>query len=264
MSISTRLKADYLRPDRIGAYGDVLRFARSSGYRLENVRDGFRSIVADGPDQNILLVRIDVDSDAGGALKMWEEIKSIGASATFYFRLATFDAALARRIEAEGGEATYHYEELSTLMFDKKILTTEQAKAHAPEAFQQLRTNLERLRNQADLPMVTIAAHGDWLNRRLKVSNAVLMEEPNALEILGLEVETYVPAYLSVLKNHLNELFPPKYWWPETPEIAFARQDGVIELCCHPRHWSRNRLATLGEDLTRVQQGIRYGLAARR
>jgi hypothetical protein len=264
MPVSARLKADYVRPDRIGAYGDVLRLAQSSGYRLDCVRDSWRSIVKDGPNQNILIVRIDVDSDAGGAAKMWEEIKSLGASATFYFRLATFDADLARKIESEGGEATYHYEELSTLIFNKKLLTTEDAQAHRTEAFEQLRTNLERLRKVSGLAMVTAAAHGDWLNRRLKVSNAVLMEEPDALEILGLEVETYVPAYLKILTNHLNELFPPKYWWPEPPETAFARRDGVIELCCHPRHWSRNRVATLGEDVTRVQQGLRYGLAARR
>jgi hypothetical protein len=62
----------------------------------------------------VLVHRHDIDSDLRTARKMFALEVKHGVQASYYFRLSTLDYGFMRDIEAAGGEASYHYEEVAT------------------------------------------------------------------------------------------------------------------------------------------------------
>ena len=86
---------------------------------------------------------------------------------SYFFRLSTLAPALMAEIAAGGGEASYHYEELSWVAKRRRLRSRSDALRALPEARDRFAENLQTLRMKTGLPMRVVASHGDFVNRRL-------------------------------------------------------------------------------------------------
>src|SRR5262249_27513079 len=124
-----------------------------------------------------LILRHDVDTDVATAEQMWRAETKLGCISSYYFRLSTFTPALMREMHHAGFEASYHYEEIAAVAKSSGLTTAAQVRAALPVIRNLFRINLSSLRSRTGLPMTSVASHGDFVNRRLAISNTTILED---------------------------------------------------------------------------------------
>jgi hypothetical protein len=262
--VGYRLYQDLLMPSRLGTYDRLLRRIAARGYsflRIVDMAEWARS--GRGPEMACVL-RMDVDSDVPTAQRMFEIASANGIRGTYYFRKSTFNAALMRRIEAQGSEVGYHYEELSTLARLLGLGGKADIDAHLLEIQECFAKNLLEFANILGHPPKTIASHGDFVNRKLGLANHYAIDM-SMRERFGIVAEAY-DEWLNVhVRVRCSDRGPPMWWKPVTPDEAIDRLVPCIHLVVHPRQWHANirenlRLGaerTYQEALWRVRGAVR-------
>ena len=258
--LADRLYADFLMPSRLDAYAGLLEAALEQGYEVHAVGSFWRlgELPGADPARRILVLRHDVDTDPATAGTLWQIDRQLGVRSSYFFRLGTFDPDLAGRVGSAGGEASYHYEELATIIKRRRIRTRNAALATLPEAQADFARNLERLRAATGLPMRVVASHGDFVNRRLAVANWEVLADPPFRARVGVELETYDDALLARLPRRFTDALHPRYWDPSDPLIAIRAGEPVVSVLVHPRHWRRNSVGNLRDDLRRLGEEMRF------
>lgn len=120
-----------------------------------NTKQEFKTIHAflqeNQPQQNMIILRHDIDRRITNALKMAELEASLGIKATYYFRIPyTFKPDIIKKIASFGHEIGFHYETLA------------KTKGDINKAFELFKLELQQLRNIADIH--TICMHGSPLS----------------------------------------------------------------------------------------------------
>ncbi|MCG8449216.1 MAG: hypothetical protein MI725_06505, partial [Pirellulales bacterium] len=171
--VAKRAYADFLMPSRLHEYRALLTEFLSNGYRTTTLREFARLAKAKAADagQRLLVLRQDVDTDLATSRAMWQIERELGVNATRYFRLSTIDVPFMQDIEKEGGEASYHFEEIATFAKRHGLTSRRQVLERLPEVKNMFRDNITRLRAMTGLPMQTVASHGDFVNRKLDLCN---------------------------------------------------------------------------------------------
>jgi hypothetical protein len=213
-----------------------------------------------------LVIRHDVDIASSSARKMWEVELKLQNRSSYYFRLATVDTSLLKDLHASGFEASYHYEELSTLIKAKGITEPQQAIVELDSARAAFKRNLNKLRSITGLPMRTVAAHGDFVNWRLNVYNTTILRDLTFRKEVDIDAEAYddglmnsvVGRYSDVIREH------PRLWQNRDPVYGFKIAEPVIYLLVHPEGWVRDATRHLIDDLKRMGQEAAYSAAIRR
>lgn len=117
-------------------------------YRIVTVRDFLTS----HPEEQVAILRHDVDRRIGNALNMAELEGSLGISSTYYFRYPfTFNPGIIKTIHSLGHEIGYHYEVLSKTRGDYQ------------KAIRLFGQELKEFRNICEIN--TICMHGSPLSR---------------------------------------------------------------------------------------------------
>ena len=262
--IRDRLYGDFLMPSRLDEYASLLDRAMTAGYAICSVEqywDHVRAKTID-PDRRYLVLRHDVDTDPATAGDMWRLERAMGAHGSFFFRLSTLDVGLMQAIGANGGDASYHYEELATVAKARRPRTAAAAEALIPEAQELFVRNLERLRAITGLPMRVVASHGDFLNRRLGLKNAIIVDDA-VRAATGIVLETYDPVFLDSTTSYHRDLIYPGTWMHDDPYEAIDRGEPIMYMLIHPRPWRIDRGENLRDDIGRVQEGLAYRLPVR-
>jgi hypothetical protein len=290
-SLWERFYADFLLPDRLQEYRQLLVRAAELGYRAMSIGEYRRAVAAHehrstlaaqerqcavalqehrpalaAPEQNgtkVLILRHDIDTDVPTAKLQFEIERSLGVSASYFFRLATVDVEFMRHLHACGSDVGYHYEELSTVAREQRLRTRGEVELHLPEIRERFRENLRELRAIADLPLRFVAAHGDMANRHLGMRNQELLDDA-LLSELQIEVTADARAATPGLVSRFSDTVYPNFWKPHDPKIALERGDAVLYLLTHPRQWRRNVRENLRDDLGRLVEGYRYRRGAKR
>ena len=143
------------KPDfHMETYNRLLQAVLEKGYSFQTYRDFSRD-----PQQNVVIMRHDVDRKPGNALKMAEMEQRLGISACYYFRIVkeSWNESIIKAIAALGHEIGYHYEDLAL------------AGGNTEKAIAGFEQNLEKLRRLS--PVTTMCMHGSpmsrWDNRSL-------------------------------------------------------------------------------------------------
>ncbi len=259
-----RLHSDFLMDSRLGLYRQLVSSALAAGYRIHSVAGLWGLIERGGldPARRHLVLRHDVDTDPRTAAAMWQIDRELGVESSYFFRLSTMAPALMASIAAGGSEASYHYEEMATVAKRRGLRTRAEALDHVPEARALFATNLQRLRSATGLPMRVVAAHGDFVNRRLGVPSSVILEDPDLRSALGIDLETYDQAYLSRLPSRHSDAPYPQFWVPSDPAGSIRAGEPVISVLIHPRHWRVDRRINARDDLERMIEGLRFEIPA--
>jgi len=196
---------------------------------------------------------------------MWDTEVKLNTHSSYYFRLTTMDRLLARELHASGCEASYHYEELSTLIKVKGINNRQGALKELDNARAAFRQNLYELRNTIGVPMRSVAAHGDFANRKLRICNTLILQDSVLRMEAGIDVEAYDNWPSLEVRRHSDVTREyPRVWQEEGgPNVSFLKAVPVIHLLVHPEGWVRSITQNVLDDVNRVRESIKYTHAIR-
>lgn len=249
-------------PSRLSSYRDLLEAALRADYSIVSIERFWQLIGAQAkdPTRRYLILRHDIDSDPRIAAEQWQIERSLGIEGSYFFRLSTFDLSLARAIADAGSQVSYHYEELAWVGKRRRLRDPADLVSLLPEAQDRFRTNLERLRTSTGLPMRVVAAHGDFLNRKLGIMNWAMLADRQFRREVGVDLETYDDEFMRHVSSRHADAMHPTYWAPEDPLAAIDRGEPVVYVLVHPRPWRVARIWNARDDVTRLGQELLYRL----
>jgi|HubBroStandDraft_2_1064218.scaffolds.fasta_scaffold06359_3 hypothetical protein len=263
-SIRHRLYQNYLMPDRLEEYRTLLQSIRAAGYEFHTVFQ-FAKMIKEGgqPTAPLCIWRMDVDSDPAGARRMFDVEQSLGIHTTYYFRLETIDPELMRDIVAYGSEVGYHFEEVATVAKRLGLKSVQQIEAHREDIRAEFARNVERYRDAAGGFPKTIASHGDFLNRKLKISSYWLLDA-EILDRFGIFAAVSDRWLASQLRNQITDQPPPHWWLPRPLSEALEEKPPILPVLVHPRQWAKNPLLYTKLDLLRGAEELLYRVRLRK
>ena len=253
--LAERVHHDYVRPERLDELERLLAHAARRGYTTMTLSAFAAGRPADRPDR-VLLLRHDVDSDLSRADRMAAMERRLGVTGSWFFRIRTWDPALMRRLAADGHEVGYHYEELATVVKERGAATSTQARSLIDDARSRLAATLPELRAATGLPLDVLAAHGDFANRAVLVSNEELLADAAVRRRLGVRLEAYDVEPL--VDARFADGARPGAWSPGDPYEALDRGRPTVLLLLHPRAWGAAPLPNARADLDRLREGVAY------
>jgi hypothetical protein len=257
-TLSYRLYSDYLMPSRMPTHEDLIRAAQVAGYTQTSVRQYVETLRGGrAPQQKVLIHRHDIDTDLRTARKLFELEKKYHIKSSFYFRLSTLDLRLMREIEDYGSEASYHYEELATFAKRNKIKDAADIHRRMPEIRAEFEKNFLWIEQRLGRKMTTVASHGDFANRQLKLNNTVVLADRALRERCGIECETYDQHLIDHTDIYISDRPPPQYYHPVAPVDALRRHRRIY-LLTHPRQCETNWTANTKDNLFRFYEGLTW------
>jgi hypothetical protein len=258
-TLFNRIYCDYVMTSRLTVHENIIRAAHLGGYAQISVRQFHRSLHDDtpSPGQKILVHRHDIDTDIRTTRKLFELEKKHNVKSSFYFRLSTLDFDLMREIEEYGSEASYHYEELATFAKKNKIRDAAGIAQRLPEIRELFAKNFRWIEQQYGKKMTTVASHGDFANRRLKVNNTEILNDQQLRASCGIQCETYDPSLLQNFDIYIADRPAPRDYYPTSPFEAIGRHDKIC-LLTHPRQHETNWKENTKDNLFRLYEGLNW------
>ncbi len=256
-TILGRLYCDYAMPSQLGAYEDLVRAAHKAGYAQTSVRRYHDLVKGRSVPDKVIVHRHDIDTDLRTTRKMFEIEKKHGVTSSFYFRLSTLDIGLMREIEEYGSEASYHYEELATYAKMNRIKNAAELRGRLPEIRSHFVANFSRIEQRFGRKMRTVAGHGDFVNRKLKVNNTEILADPQLRQRCGIEVETYDRSLMENIDIYITDCPPPQYYRPSSPFASIGTHRRIY-LLTHPRQVETNWKENTKENWCRIYETLTW------
>lgn len=260
--IVSRIYADFFLPSRLAEYRSLLTAAIGNGYEMHSIRSFWALIRAGGVqgDRKYFISRHDIDTDVNVARCMWDIERELNVAASYYFRLSTLDYALMKEIDRHGSEASYHYEEIATAAKKYKYKTKEDVYRNIDSIRLEFADNVTAIRKLSGLPLHIVASHGDFVNRRLGLSNHYILQDKRLRDQLGISLEVYDDAFMSFVTSRHSDTIYPHFYKPSSPLAAIAGGERVIYFLSHPRHWRANPKENFRDNMNRLLEDVKYRL----
>lgn len=252
-----RLYCDYLMPSQLAAYEKLVCAAQKAGYEQTSVRHYHDMVGSAALPERVIVHRHDIDTDLRTTRKLFEIEKKHGVKSSFYFRLCTLNIELMRQIEEYGSEASYHYEELATFAKKHKIKDAAALRSRLPEIRTDFAANFSRIEQRMGRKLRTVAGHGDFANRKLKVNNTEILADPALRQQCGIEVESYDRALMENIDIYITDRPPPQCYYPTSPLEALGKYRRIY-LLTHPRQVETNWKENTKENLFRVYENLTW------
>ena len=259
--IANRIYEDYFMPSRLPEYERIITAALGQRYEHLTLYE-FYLLARDkkiDPARKYFIHRHDIDTDTSTARAMFEIEKKHGIKSSWYFRLSTLDYKLMEEIHHYGSEVSYHFEELAQHCKDKKIKSREKAFGDLEKIKQKFVENFIEIEGTLGFKLRSVVSHGDFVNRRLGITNSVLLEE-DIRKKLKIDVEGYDPVLIDNYSVILSDMSYPRFYRPMSPFEALDKSYPVIYLLTHPRHWRSNIGVNTVDNIKRLAEGIRYAI----
>jgi hypothetical protein len=258
-----RIYEDFFMRSRLPRYRDVLRGFLDVGYEFVTHGTYVRSRRGGSClARHSIVLRHDIDTDVVTAKRMRSIERDLGIQSSYFFRLSTLDVPFMKQLAADGCEASYHYEELSTLAKRIGARSGPELLAQVARARDEFRRNVVRLREETGLPIDVIVPHGDFMNRRLGVFNKEVVNA-ELRDVLGV-TDIYEQDLAAGYDSTLSDCGPPRYWYPQLPRDVLSSRPRVLHMVVHPKHWRANLGANLAELAARVGDECRVRARRRR
>jgi hypothetical protein len=256
-TIFNRIYSDYLMPSRMAQHERLLLQARDAGFSQTSVREFHASLSVEKPVEKVIVHRHDIDTDLRTARKLFDIESKHGIRASYYFRLSTLDLGLMHEIEAAGSEASYHYEELATFAKKNHISDPAEIRNKLPQIRAEFEANFQSIAQQFGKKLHTVASHGDFANRRLKVSNTEILDDHQLRMRCGIVCETYDKSLLGHFDLYITDRPSPVYYHPISPFDAIGSHRKIC-LLTHPRQFETNWRENTKDNLYRFYEGLAW------
>lgn len=251
-----RFYNNFLMPSKLHEYERILYNAKHSGYEFHTILS-FEKVRNNIDNQKkYLILRCDVDTPDYKVLKGFLALeRKYDAVSSYYFRLSTVNYKFMREVEDAKGEASYHYEEIATYCYEKRIKSKHLIDSNIEEIRSLFKKNFKTFKEKSGLPCLTIASHGEFVNIKLGVPNKYLINS-DIKDELGILREAYDNEHFDKLTCRIADHSSKDF--TNEALIAIDRGERVLELLTHPRQWRSAIWINLKMDITRFYKGIRY------
>lgn len=248
--IFNRIYNDYFMKSRLDEYEQLLKKFLNNNYQFIMIKD-YDKMNKNG---KYIIIRHDIDSDLKIAKKMFEIEKKLNIKSTFYFRLSTFDNKLIEDINKYGSEVGYHFEEIANFCKENKNISSSFVFDNLDEIKKTFINNVKKFENETNSKLYSVAAHGDFVNRKINVYNSILMDEKVRKDI-NVDIEAYD------IEKHLDfrtcDCMYPKFWLTD-PNTAIKEDKKKVLLLVHTRWWDKSPLIRFKNDFIRLVESVRY------
>jgi hypothetical protein len=257
-TIFNRLYSDYVMPSRLDEYERFVLEAMDAGYLQTSVRSFYKFLIrCKDMDERIIVHRHDIDTDLRTAKKIFEIEKKYNIRSTYYFRITTLDFAFMREIEEYGSEASYHYEEIASFAKRNHIKDASEILNHLSVIRHEFLNNFSAIEKRLGRKLTTVASHGDFSNRRLKLANHEILKDRELRERCGIECESYDQVLLNGFDIYISDRPYPHYYHPVSPFYAIRRYNKICFLT-HPRQWETNWIGHTKDNFLRLYEGLKW------
>jgi hypothetical protein len=271
-TIALRIRLDYGLRDRRAEYVELLHAALEAGYELISLAEFHARVPAGGnsagvnSNRRLLVLRHDVDiRDVTGNEAFFAVERAVGARSTFYFRRSTagVHARMIPLLLDEGFEVGYHFEEAAALAKRDGLRSRTDVLRRRQEIEESFRRNCSAFRHRWNPHLESVAAHGDWINRRLAFTNHEFVSRALLAEC-GLRFEAYGDDIMGGADVYLSDVARSPLRWAAGYGLADALRDarGPIYLLTHERRWHNAGTVKLAADFDRLADEFRYRLRA--
>ena len=254
--VLSRLYSDYLRKSKLGDYEKIIKYFIKNNYESFSIKEFIKVVRRNQLGENkILILRHDIDTDIGTAKLFFRIEKKYNLKSTYYFRQSTIEIPFMQEIEDYGSEASYHYEEIAQFCKDHSIKEPAQVIKLLPNIKNLFSNNFRSLENNLGYKLETLAAHGDFVNRKLKINNNLLLDDKNLRKDIELLIEAYDEELVSNIDIYMTDI-------NNSPRsiIDAINKYKAIYLCIHPRHWYANWIVNTYDNINRLYEGIKYSV----
>ncbi len=248
--IVNRIYNDYFMSSRMDEYEKLLKTFLDNGYEFLMIRDYKKNI---NKNKKVIFIRHDIDSDVQIAREMFLIEKKLNIKTTYYFRLETFTQDLVSEILSYGSEVGYHYEELATFVKENKIYKKEDVLNSMTKIQDMLISNIKMLEEHYNFKITSIASHGDFMNRKLGITNTVIYD--NSLRKKLKLIEAY--DLDDCVDFRTSDTMYPKFF-KEDPYLAISKKAKKVLLLIHTRYYKRNPKERFKLDVKRFIDSIKY------
>ncbi len=257
MQIMDRIYSDYLMPSRIYEYEKLIQQSLDAGFQHLSIHAFYAKVTTGTLDggQKYIINRHDIDTDVGTAKMFLAIEQNYQIHATYYFRLATIEDEFVARIHDYGAEVGYHYEELATYCKAQHIKSPTEVSSHLPAIKALFEKNLTTLELRFRFKIHSVAAHGDFANRKLGLLNTEILQDPELRQRTGILVEAYDPIVKEAAEIYVSDRPYPQFYYPLSPFEAIQKYRNLY-LLTHPRHWGSNPIENLRADRSRFLESL--------
>jgi len=258
-NILDRVYQDFIMPSRLEEYRKILLEISENDFEQISIRDFLMLDMGKKISGKFCVHRHDIDTDLKTAKKMFQIEKDLGVRSTFYFRLKTLDKDFMQQIQAYGSEVGYHYEEIASYAKEAKLSNREHIHSALPEIQEQFLKNLSYIRNYSQCAIETVSSHGDFVNRKIEMPNYKILEGLNLWDQFELKLEAYNPDFNDYFEFRVRDKQGTKKWTHPFKLSSFSDTSNILILT-HPRHWNKNILVNLEDNLMRIYEGVKWKL----
>ena len=237
-------------------YRELLETLQRQGYQLIGYADYMKSQQLTAKSQKLIILRHDVDAKPENSLKTAQIEHSLGAKATYYFRVGkeSNQPEIIRAIAQLGHEIGYHYEDMSL------------CKGDVDQAWDHFQTWLAYFRQY--YAVETICMHGaptskydgKHLWKKYDYKSLGVIGEPYLdtdfsdvfyLTDTGRCWDGYKVSVRDKIPVYQDQWIAEGLTWHTTPELIAAIEQGRLPkhvmMTSHPQRWTNNRKAWLIE-----------------
>jgi hypothetical protein len=254
--IFDRIYGQYLMPSRLSEYEQLIVEAKKNGYIHLSIRDLCAVLEKKDIPDKIFVHRHDIDTNIRTAKKMFKIEQQYCIKATYYFRLPTLDFDFMREIEEYGSEASYHFEEIATFAKREHIKNATDILKNLRIIQEEFLKNLRWIEKRLGKKIVTVASHGDFANRKLKVSNFEILKDPYFRKRCGIKCESYDENLMKIFDIRISDGPYPIFYSPISVYDAIREGKEHIFFLSHPGHWEVNIIEATIENIKRFYEGL--------
>lgn len=250
MKILESIYNDYLMPNRYKEYEDFLKSFLNNNYEFICVKD-YKKL--ENNSKKYIIIRHDIDSDIKIAKRMFEIEKNLNIKSTYYFRLCTVDKKFITEIVEYGSEVGYHYEEIAQFCKDNRMISKEFVEKNLEKIKEKMISNIKLFEENNNIKLYSIASHGDFVNRKINVTNKFIYES-DLQEKLKL-IEAY--DIENLLDFRTADTMHPKFW-KKNPKNAINENRKKVLILVHTRWWNKAPIERFKLDIKRISEHIKY------
>ena len=210
--------------------------------------------------EKIVILRHDIDTDKEYAFKLAQFEKELGITGTYYFRLNTWDDKIIENLSENDFEVSYHYEEIATYIKKNKIKNSLDVFTNMQEIRDECFKNIVNIRKRSGLPIKTVASHGDFINRKIGITNTLIFKSSEFRKQCNIICEAYDYIIEGNLDIRLADRRYPELWDKNIDEKILKENKSIILILIHPRQWRSNIICNFNEDIKRLIEEMKYYL----
>lgn len=258
-SALARFSLSFYTKDRFDEYRNILESAVLNGYSIISL-DHFAKLVNSEsilPSKAYLVLRHDIDTDPDTALIFSSIETNLQVSATYYFRIKTWNDAVVAKLANLNHSIGYHNEELSDYAKKQHFKNPDKLLDRISDIQDLFLSRISFLRERSGLPINHTASHGDFVNRKLFIKNNLILLDSSFRMKAGIEFEAYDANIQNAYGIHVSDRPAPSHFYPRHPLDLITKRKSFC-LLTHPRWWKPNFRESIKTDVLRIWEQINW------